>query len=198
MANIEPALCRGEVFKENDNQVLGAWDNLDGIDTPLERLADHAGISLEQSAAALDWMRSEDRESVFEAAAELVGKMFDALIPRRNPKSNFIKVSSAGLRLIAARVMLNRDGSQSLTQWAARARVSKQLLSAHLKVLERKTELHWLGGKRAECSATYAESARSRWAALSPEERKARRAGKAAQVEPAAPSDDQNLTGGDC
>jgi len=178
--HIEPALLAGEVFNEGDSEVLGEWDNLDGIDTPLERLADAAGIGLEQSAKALEWMRQEEREAVFETAAELVGKMFDALIPRQSQKSDSIKLTAAGMRLIAARVLMNRDGTETLTEWASRAKCSKQLLSWHLKCLEDSTALHWLGGKRAEARAIYSDATRARWAALTPEERKARRAGKAA------------------
>jgi AraC-like DNA-binding protein len=192
--HIEPALLRGEVFDEGDNEVLGTWDSLDGIDGPLERLADHAGIDLDQAARAMDWMREQEQESVFEVAGEMVGKMFDAIIPRQGQKSDAIKLSSVGMRTIAARVLMNRDGTETLTEWASRAGCSKQLLSWHLKQIEDSTRLHWLGGKRTETRATYAESARARWAALTPEERKARRAGYKADTPPDSSPVDQNLT----
>jgi hypothetical protein len=90
--HIEPALLAGELVFDDNGETLGQWDDHTGIDTPLERLADHAGIDLEQSAAALDWMRQQQREDVFEEAAELVGKMFDALIPRRPKSENLPKL----------------------------------------------------------------------------------------------------------
>lgn len=174
---IEPGLLAGGYgFEEELGQVPTYEDDLD-FDTPIQRLADHAGINLEQSSRALDWFRAEEKESVFEAAAEMVGKLFDSLIPRKNRKSDAVKLSSVGMRLIAARVLMNRDGSQSLTEWASRAKCSKQLLCWHLKQIEDSTNLHWLGGKRFETRAIYSESARARWAALTPEERKVRRRG---------------------
>ena len=179
-AHIEPALLAGELVFDDNGETLGQWDDHTGIDTPLERLADHAGIDLEQSAAALAWMRQQQREDVFEEAAELVGKMFDALIPRRPKSENLPKLETLGLKLLAARIMLNRDGTTTLSDWAQKVGVSKQLLSWHLKSLEDSTQLHWIGGKRFEARAVYSQATRERWAALTPEERKARRAGKQA------------------
>jgi hypothetical protein len=175
--HIEPALLPGEVFNEGDNEVLGAWDSLDGLDGPVERLADHAGINLAQAAKALEWMRGEEQESVFEVAGEMVGKLFDALIPRQSQKSDSIKLTAAGMRLIAARVLMNRDGTETLTEWAARAKCSKQLLSWHLKQIENSTSLHWIGSKRSETREVYAQAARASWAELSKEQRSARRRG---------------------
>jgi len=173
--HIEPALLRGEVFNEGDSEVLGAWDNLD-FDTPQQRLADHAGIQLDQAARALTWFAGEEREAVFEAAAEMLGRMFDTLIPHKQ-NSEALKAETCGLRLVAARVLLNRSGGDTLTAWAARLGCSKQLLSWHIKQIEDSVGLHWLGGKRQETRETFAESARSRWAALTPEQRRERRAG---------------------
>jgi DNA-binding MarR family transcriptional regulator len=178
MAHIEPALVRGELYRDFEgNDILGAKDDFEGIDTPVERLADHAGIDLAQAALALDFARRECREDVFETAAELVGKLFAEILPS-NKRSDKIRLDVVGIRTLAIRILCNRGGTETLTEWAERADISKQLLSHHLKSIEDSAGLHWLGGKRFEARAIYSESARQRWAALSPEERKARRAGK--------------------
>lgn len=179
---IEPGLLPGELVRENNGETLGQWDDHAGIDTPLERLADHAGIDLEQAAAALEWFRAEEREAVLESAAELLGKLFAQLVPQ----SERLKLETLGLRFIAAKVMLNRAGTTTLTEWAELAGCSKQILSWHIKQLESVTSLHWLGGKRFETRAVYSKATRERWAALTPEERRKRRAGKAAQSAPPA------------
>jgi hypothetical protein len=98
-----------------------------------------------------------------------------------------MKLETLGLRLLAAKILLNRSGSTSLTEWASRVECSKQLLSWHLKQLEDSTDLHWLGGKKYETRATYSKATKARWAKLSPAERIARHHGKqAAQSAPPA------------
>jgi hypothetical protein len=89
--------------------------------------------------------------------------------------------------------MLNRDGTTTLSDWAQKVGASKQLLSWHLKSLEDSTSLHWIGGKRFEARAVYSQATRERWAALTPEERIARRAGKKA-----APQATPMLENGQC
>lgn len=176
--HIEPALMPGDTFNDQSGEVLGAWDNHD-FDTPLERLADHAGISQDQAALALAWMRNEQAESVLECAAEMLGRLFDKLIPRSK-----ISIPFCGLRLLAARILMNRTGTDTLTEWAARAGCSKQILSWHISQLESVAHLHWLGGKKSETTEVYAAATRARWAALTPEERRQRRAGKKAANSP--------------
>jgi hypothetical protein len=186
--HIEPALLPGYLVHEADGEeTLGIWDDNTQGDTPQQRLADHAGIRLDQAARALTWFNGEEREAVFEAAAEMLGRLFDTLIPHKQ-NTETLKPETCGLRLIAARVLLNRSGGDTLTAWAARLGCSKQLLSWHIKQIEDSVGLHWLGGKRQETRETFAESARARWAALTPEERKARRAGKKAATQDAPPA----------
>lgn len=180
--HIEPALMPGDTFNDQSGEVLGAWDNHD-FDTPLERLADHAGISQDQAALALAWMRNEQAESVIENAAEMLGRLFEKLVPH-DSRTSKLSLSTCGMRLIAARILMNRDGTITLTEWASRAGISKQILSWHIGQLESVVGLHWLAGKKAETTEVYAESARARWAALSPEQRRARRAGKKAANSP--------------
>jgi hypothetical protein len=198
MAHIEPALVRGELYRDFEgNDILGAKDDFEGIDTPVERLADHCGIDLDQAALALDFARRECREDALETAAELIGKILAELLPS-NKRSDKIRLDVVGIRALSLRIILNRDGTTSLTQWAERADTSKQLLSWHIKQLEALVGVHWLAGKRPETSAIYSEATRQRWAALTPEERKARRKGKKnATPTPTETHDDQrsNLTG---
>lgn len=186
--HIEPALLPGYLVHEADGEeTLGIWDDHTQGDTPQQRLADHAGIRLDQAARALTWFNGEEREAVFEAAAEMLGRLFDRLIPYKVNTEN-LKLETCGLRLIAARVLLNRDGSETLTHWAERAGCSKQILSWHIKTLEAGIGVHWLGGKRFEARAVYAENARARWAALSPEQRRQRRAGYKHATQDATPA----------
>jgi hypothetical protein len=193
MAHIEASLVRGTLHHDSEGrEYLADCDDHSGLDSPVEMLADHAGINLEQAALALDFARRECREDVFEAAAELVGRLFAEILPS-NKRSDKIRLDVVGIRTLAIRVLCNRGGTETLTEWAERADISKQLLSHHLKTIEDSAGLHWLGGKRFEARAIYSESARQRWAALTPEERKARRAGKK-NAPPEADTQDEHLT----
>jgi hypothetical protein len=175
--HIEPALLPGHLVHEiTGEETIGVYDDHTAADTPIQRLADHAGINIKQAEAVMGWFQLEEKDAVIEAAAEMLGRLFDRLIPYKANTEN-LKLETCGLRLIAARVLLNRDGNETLTGWAERAGCSKQILSWHIKCLEDSVGLHWLGGKRFEARAAYAESARARWAALTPEERRQRRAG---------------------
>jgi hypothetical protein len=73
--------------------------------------------------------------------------------------------------------------------------MSKQLLDFHTRRLEDALGFHGIGQKRESARAIYSESARQRWAALTPEQRVARRHGARGIVgTQKATNDDQNLT----
>lgn len=174
--HIEPALLTGETFNDESGEVLGAWDNHDNLDTPIQRLADHAGIRLDQAEAALEWMKSEDRISEFEIAGAILGRLFGLIIPAEGR----IRLDLIGQKFVAVHFLLNRNGTATLTGIAERSGVSKQLLDHHLNTLGRKLGFHGVGQKLESTREAYAEAQRAVWARLTPEERKARRAGKKA------------------
>lgn len=185
--HIEPALLPGLlVYEITGEETIGIYDDHTTADTPLERLADHAGINIKQAEAVMAWMKSEGRISEFEIAGAILGRLFGLIIP---PKGN-IRLDLIGQKFVAMHFLMNRSGTATLTGIAERAGVSKQLLDHHVNALGRKFGFHGVGQKREGAREAYASVQREVWARLSPEERKARRAGKAAQ----SSNNDQNLT----
>lgn len=175
--HIEPALLPGHLVHEiTGEETIGIYDDHTQGDTPIQRLADHAGINIEQAEAALQWMKSEDRISEFEIAGAILGRLFGLIIP---PEGR-LRLDLIGQKFLAVHFLLNRNGTATMTGIAERAGVSKQLLDHHLNTLGRKLGFHGVGQKLESTRETYAEAQRAVWAKLTPEERKARRAGKKA------------------
>lgn len=124
----------------------------------------------------------EPQETPLELAADLLVKIFADIIPQ----SGKIRLDLVGQKFLALHYLINRSNTQTLTSMAERAGVSKQLFDHHIQLLGDKFNFHGYGQKRESARAVYAEAARERWAALTPEERRQRRAGKAAQSTPPA------------
>ena len=174
---IEPALLPGHLVHEiTGEETIGIFDDHAQGDTPIQRLADHAGIDLKQAQAVMAWFRLEEKDAVIEAAAEMLGRLFGLIIP---PEGR-IRLDLIGQKFVAMHFLMNRSGTATLTGIAERSGVSKQLLDHHVNALGRKFGFHGVGQKREGTREAYAEAQREIWARLTPEERKARRAGKAA------------------
>ena len=118
--------------------------------------------------------RHERGDEVKEVAADRLAKFFSHLLPK--PPAVKINLRILGLRVLGARYLLNRDG-MTLTELAKRAEVSKQLLDHHVRMVETELYFHGWTQKCTASRAVYSEATKARWAALTPEERKARRAG---------------------
>lgn len=157
------------------------------IDTEAAILADHAQISLRAAELALEWMRQRDEEETFRAAGDIFAKLVSEIVG----SSSKISVSVVGMRFLATSFLLNRVG-ESLTSLAKRAKVSKQLLSHHAIHVADRLQFHGFSQKRTEARAVYSIAARERWAALTPEERKARRRGERGII-----GDAHSVTGGE-
>jgi hypothetical protein len=147
-------------------------------DADVDSLRDFADLSHKQAANVMLWLemrRHEKGDEIKEVAADRLAKFFSHLLP----KAPAIKINLQilGLRVLGARYLLNKDG-MTLTELAKRAGVSKQLLDHHARKVETELDFHGWAQKSTASRAVYSEACRARWAALSPEERKARRAGK--------------------
>jgi hypothetical protein len=99
------------------------------------------------------------------------------------PRKGKIDLSLVGLRFLGLFWLLNSSG-ESLTDLAKRAQVSKQLLDWHANKLGRELNFHGWQQKASTTRAAYSEGTRQRWAELTPEERRQRRAGKGKTPEP--------------
>jgi hypothetical protein len=148
----------------------------DDIDTDAEKLADHARISLRGAEAALVWMRERYEQEIYHAAGDILARLITTIVP---PKGR-ISLQCVALRFVGTAFLLNRS-TESLTVLAGRCGVSKQLLDFHAIAVADKLKFHGFAQKRSEARAAYAAAQRESWSKLTPEERKARRAGKAAQ-----------------
>jgi hypothetical protein len=118
--------------------------------------------------------RNQGADEIKEVAADRLAKFFSHLLPK--PPAVKINLKILGLRVLGARYLLNRDG-MTLTELAKRAEVSKQLLDHHVRLVETEMDFHGWTQKCTASRAVYSEATKARWAALTPEERKARRAG---------------------
>ena len=183
--HIEPALLPGYLVHEADGEeTIGIWDDHTQGDTPQQRLADHAGIRLDQAEAALEWMKSEDRISEFEIAGAILGRLFGLIIPNEGR----IRLDLIGQKFLAVHFLLNRNGTATLTGIAERAGVSKQLLDHHAVTMGGKLGFHGVGQKREGAREAYASVQREIWSKLSPEQRRQRRAGKKSTAQGAPPA----------
>jgi hypothetical protein len=145
----------------------------ENIDSETEELAEHCCISLRAAGEALEWFKTREREEIHRYAGDLVKRIFSELIPL----SGAIKPNVIGLRILGLDFLLNRR-AETLTALAQRCGSSKQLLDHHVHWIGDRLNFHGFAQKRTEARATYAAAQRESWARLTPEERKARRAGK--------------------
>ena len=149
----------------------------EATDADVDWLREFADLSEKQAEAVLLWIeirRDQGADEIKESAADGLAKFFSHLLPK--PPAVKINLQILGLRVLGARYLLNRDGV-TLTELAKRAGVSKQLLDHHARKVENELDFHGWGQKSVAARTIYSEACRARWAALTPEERKARRAG---------------------
>jgi hypothetical protein len=149
------------------------------IDTPEEILADELGTTPKIVRAMLAWLREHQSAGKTQEQADTLAKAFAIAVPRKGK----IDLSLVGLRFLALYWLLNSSG-ESVTDLAKRAHVSKQLLDWHANKLGRALNFHGWQQKAKATRATYSEGTRQRWAELTPEERRQRRAGKGKTPEP--------------
>ena len=150
----------------------------EATDADVDWLREFADLSEKQAEAVLLWIeirRDQGADEIKESAADGLAKFFSHLLPK--PPAVKINLQILGLRVLGARYLLNRDGV-TLTELAKRAGVSKQLLDHHARKVENELNFHGWGQKSVAARTIYSEACRARWAALTPEQRKARRAGK--------------------
>lgn len=154
---------------------------LPDIDGEGENLADAAGITLAQAAAALLWMRQQESNETFRAAGILVARLVALIVP---PDPTKIDPHLCGMRFLGVASLLGKIGT--LTELARRAEVSRQLLHFHAQKIADGLGFHGFAQKRSATRETYAAAMRESWAGLSPEERRRRRMGLSQVAEDAA------------
>jgi hypothetical protein len=176
----DPTLTAHGIGHENGRQVAIGLPE-EAADADVDWLMDFANLSKRQADDVLLWIqmrRDQGADEVKEVAADRLAKFFAHLLPKAPAVK--INIQILGLRVLGARYLLNRDG-MTLTELAKRAGVSKQLLDHHVRKVETELNFHGWGQKSVAARTIYSEATRARWAALTPEQRRARRAGKAAQ-----------------
>jgi len=122
-------------------------------------------------------------EMPIDRAADMLAKVTAEIIPAEGP----IHLELVGQKFVALHFLLNRNGGATMTGIAERAGISKQLLSHHANRLGEKLRFHGQNQKSIKCRAIFSEATKARWAALSPEQRIARRHGKKATAPQATP-----------
>jgi hypothetical protein len=166
-------------YSDND---LGFDDNNDAIavtyqpdlDTDADHLAEAANITTAQAEAALVWLGKHYEQEIRHAAGDILARLITTIVPCKGR----ISLQVVALRFIACTFLLNRIGNESLTALAGRCGVSKQLLDFHAITVADRLGFHGFAQKRSEARAVYSQVQRESWSRLTPEERKARRAGK--------------------
>ena len=173
----DPTLTAHGIGHENGRQVAVVLPE-PTADDDTDWLMDFAGLSHKQAADVMLWLemrRHERGDENKESAADRLAKFFSHLLPK--PPAVKINPQLLGLRVLGASYLLNRNGNLTMTELAKRAGVSKQLLDHHVRMVETELDFHGWGQKSIASREAYSEATKARWAALTPEERKARRAG---------------------
>jgi hypothetical protein len=154
-----------------------------------QTLCNADGITIENGrqvpfyAPNFDFEHDPEQEKPLDLAADMLAKVTAEIIPAEGP----IHLELVGQKFVALHFLLNRNGGATMTGIAERAGISKQLLSHHANRLGEKLRFHGQNQKSIKCRTIFSESTKARWAALTPEQRIARRAGKkAAQSAPRA------------
>ncbi|MCX6974054.1 MAG: hypothetical protein NTZ94_07075 [Verrucomicrobia bacterium] len=166
----------GVAFEDGRQVAIGLPE--EATDADVDRLRDFAGLTKKQADDVLLWnqmRRDQGSDEIKEVAADRLAKFFAHLLPK--PPAVKINPQLLGLRVLGASYLLNRNGNLTMTELASRAGVSKQLLDHHVRKVEGELDFHGWGQKSIASREAYSEAAKARWALLSPEERKARRAG---------------------
>ena len=170
MISASPAEA-ARLFEQNG----GAYwpDMADEIDSPEEILAEELGLNIAQAKNLMSWLSKRGTESSRKDNADELSRAFAVNIPRAGK----INAEHVGLQFVALYWLLNQTG-ESLTSLASRVGVSKQLLDWHAKKQSQRNNFRGVQQKRASASKVYSDSARARFAAMTPEERRQHRAGK--------------------
>ena len=150
------------------------------LDADIPEGTDHAqlrdiGLSSKQAEAVLKWISYRNSDEVNRLAADRLARFFALLMPPTTMHK--INLHLLGIRSLAGLFLTNRDGSTTLTDLAQRAGVSKQLLAFHARKIADAMNFHGIAQKRESSREVYSQAAKARWAALTPEERIARRHG---------------------
>ena len=170
---IDIALIAGAAGRENDERVPT-------IDPPEFEGTDHdqlreLGLSAHQADSVLQWISRRQADEVNRLAADRLARFFTLLLPATT--AHKINISLLGVRALAAHFLMNRNGTSTMTALAERAKMSKQLLDHHVRAVGDALHFHGFGLKKESTRAVYSEAAKARWAALTAEERIARRHG---------------------
>ena len=174
----DPTLTAHGIGHENGRQVAVVLPE-PTADDDTDWLMDFAGLSHKQAADVMLWLemrRHEKGDEIEASAADRLAKFFALLLPK--PPAVKINPQILGLRVLGVFYLLNRNGNTTLTTLASRAGVSKQVLDHHARRVESELNFHGWGQKSIASRASYSNHAKERWAALSPEQRKARRHGQ--------------------
>ena len=168
---IDLALVSGGVGYEDDHRVPTITPDFEP--TAYDQLRE-LGLSAKKADAVLAWIDRRNADEVNALAADRLARFFALLLP--STTMHKINLSLLGVRALAGLFLMNRTGS-TLTALAERAGMSKQLLDFHVRRLGDAMHFHGFGLKKESTRAVYSEAAKARWAALTPEERLARRHG---------------------
>jgi hypothetical protein len=148
----------------------------ENIDTEAEELAEACRISLRAANEVLEWFKHRERDEIHRHAADLLKRILAEVLPLEGK----IKPQVVGLRFLGLDFLLNRR-AETLTALAERAGTSKQALDHHVHWLGDRLNFRGFSQKSQQARAAFAEAQRESWAKLTPEQRRQRRAGKAAQ-----------------
>ena len=170
MISASPAEA-ARLFEKNGGVYMP--DMADEIDLPEEILAEELGLNLTQAKRLMAWLCKRGTESKRQDNADELSRAFAVNIPRAGK----INAEHVGLQFVALYWLLNQTG-ESLTSLASRVGVSKQLLDWHAKKQSHRNNFRGVQQKRASASRVYSESAKARFAAMTPEQRRQHRAGK--------------------
>ena len=180
---IAAEFCENEIAFDDDSEACEAVFQPE-IDTDADHLAEAANITTAQAEAALVWLGKHYEQEIRHAAGDILARLITTIVPANGR----ISLQVVALRFIACTFLLNRIGNESLTTLAGRCGVSKQLLDFHAITIADRLGFHGFAQKRSEARAVYSQVQRESWAKLSPEERKARRAGYKPAAQDAPPA----------
>jgi len=138
-----------------------------------DELADEIGITKEQSATAIQWFKSRQKDDVFHAAADLLSKSISSILDTKQT------LRIVGLRTIALILILQREEARTVSAMAARYKVSKQTLSHHHTALADILGLKSAHAKTARARKNMKFGAKEMWSKLTTSERIERRRRKA-------------------
>ena len=188
---IDLALVAGGAGRENDERVPTIVAEIPEA-TDQDQLRE-LGLSAAKAQAVLQWISRRNAAEVNALAADRLARFFTLLLPATTKHK--INISLLGVRALAAHFLMNRNGTSTMTALAERAKMSKQLLDHHVRVVGDALHFHGFGLKKESARANYSAAARARWGRLTPEQRRARRHGQKGIVgTQQATSNEQNLT----